>query len=407
MKLPVSKRQWADVADWLAIALAASIPISTSATSLLAVLWLVAVIPTLTTGEFREEIVRPRSAMPLLLLALAVAGMIWAEGTFRQRLEGLDSFAKLFTIPFLIVQFQRSHRARWVLMAYLSACVLALVGSLLILVAPEIYWRGSETYPTLFKNPATQSGEFITCIAVLLFVAIDWWREKKIVPALAVSALCATFLCVIVFLATARTPLVILPFLLALLAFRKFEVRGALVFLFGAGVVFSTLLYASSYLQGRTGGIWTEIRSYTTTGELTSSGERLEFWKKSLAIIYRAPLIGHGTGSIKTEMAKETAGQTGPYATITPNPHQQTFAVAIQLGIAGALLLWAMWIVHWKTFRGESFAAWIGIVIVVQNIIGSLFNSHLFDFTQGWTYVVGFGVVAGLISRPKAQGDVS
>ena len=46
-------------------------------------------------------------------------------------------------------------------------------------------------------------------------------------------------------------------------------------------------------------------------------------------------------------------------------------------------------------FRGEGLAAWAGTVIVVQNIVSSLFNSHLFDFTQGWSYVVGVGVAAG------------
>ena len=70
-----------------------------------------------------------------------------------------------------------------------------------------------------------------------------------------------------------------------------------------------------------------------------------------------------------------------------PNPHNQTLAVAIQLGLVGAAVLWAMWIAHQLLFRGNTFAEWIGLVIVVQNIVGSLFNSHLFDFVQGWVYV--------------------
>jgi hypothetical protein len=43
---------------------------------------------------------------------------------------------------------------------------------------------------------------------------------------------------------------------------------------------------------------------------------------------------------------------------------------------------------------------------VTQNIVGSLFNSHLFDFSQGWLYVVGVGVAAGTVRRvepPRAQ----
>ena len=70
--------------------------------------------------------------------------------------------------------------------------------------------------------------------------------------------------------------------------------------------------------------------------------------------------------------------------------------MAIQLGLVGAAVLWAMWIAHLLLFRGSGLAEWIGLVIVVQNIVGSLFNSHLFDFVQGWVYVFGVGVAGGM-----------
>ena len=90
-------------------------------------------------------------------------------------------------------------------------------------------------------------------------------------------------------------------------------------------------------------------------------------------------------------------------AVASENPHNQTFAVAIQLGLAGAVVLFAMWMAHLLLFRGGGFAAWVGLVIVTQNIVSSLFNSHLFDFTQGWSYVVGVGVTAGVIFRDKTS----
>jgi hypothetical protein len=40
--------------------------------------------------------------------------------------------------------------------------------------------------------------------------------------------------------------------------------------------------------------------------------------------------------------------------------------------------------------------------LVVQNIVGSLFNSHLFDFGQGWTYVIGVGVAGGIALKTAA-----
>ena len=107
-------------------------------------------------------------------------------------------------------------------------------------------------------------------------------------------------------------------------------------------------------------------------------------------------MIGHGTGSIRTVFEKAAAGRTGAAGVAAANPHNQTLAVGIQLGAVGIAVLWAMWVAHLLLFRrNNNLAAWIGLVIVVQNITGSLFNSHIFDFVQGWTYVVGVGVAGG------------
>jgi len=62
-------------------------------------------------------------------------------------------------------------------------------------------------------------------------------------------------------------------------------------------------------------------------------------------------------------------------------------------------MLIAMWVAHVYLFRGGGTAAWIGLAVVVQNIVGSLFNSHLFDFTHGWGYVIGVGIAGGMIMR--------
>ena len=39
----------------------------------------------------------------------------------------------------------------------------------------------------------------------------------------------------------------------------------------------------------------------------------------------------------------------------------------------------------------------------MQNIFGSLFNSHLFDFHEGWMYVLGVGVAGGMVLRAKLR----
>jgi O-antigen ligase len=116
-----------------------------------------------------------------------------------------------------------------------------------------------------------------------------------------------------------------------------------------------------------------------------------------LPIIASAPIIGHGTGSITEEFQRITAGKTGVAATPTVNPHNQTFAVAIQLGLLGAAVLWAMWIAHVALFTARSSLAWLGLVVVAENILSSTVHSHLFDFNNGWLYVFGVGVLGGTI----------
>ena len=112
-------------------------------------------------------------------------------------------------------------------------------------------------------------------------------------------------------------------------------------------------------------------------------------------------MIGNGTGSIRTLFEKAAAGQSGVAGVAAANPHNQTLAVGIQLGVLGIAVLWAMWVAHLMLCRGGGLAAWIGLVVVAQNIIGSLFNSHIFDFVQGWIYVVGIGVAGGMLLARK------
>jgi hypothetical protein len=126
----------------------------------------------------------------------------------------------------------------------------------------------------------------------------------------------------------------------------------------------------------------------------------MEYLKKSAAIVEAAPVIGHGTGSIAEQFRLMASGDAGSASAVaTVNPHNQIFAVAIELGVLGAAVLLAMWAAHVLLFRGVGLMAWIGTIIVVQNFLSSMVNSHLFDFGQGWLYVFGVGIVGGTVLR--------
>jgi hypothetical protein len=65
-----------------------------------------------------------------------------------------------------------------------------------------------------------------------------------------------------------------------------------------------------------------------------------------------------------------------------------------------------MWLSHLLLSRHGGLAGWVGLAVVAQNIIGSLFNNHLFDFTQAWIYMFGVGVAGAMMlaqSREAAR----
>jgi O-antigen ligase len=392
------------LADTLVVAAAVSLPWSTSATAVFAVLWLLALIPTLRWVDIRREISTPSGGLPILLFALGLVGMVWADVTLLERWKGLDSFFKLLAIPLLFVQFRRSARGYWVFAGYLFSCIALLIVTAIVMAVPSLALSLLHFDNVLVKNGATQSGEFVTCIFGLLYFAHEAIERRRWLWVAGSATIIFVMLADIFYASTGRTALAVAIVLLLLFAIKRLSTNGVVLVISVSMMVGIAAWYTSPYLRQRVEDIWVEIQRYEATNTRTSSGERIEFWKKSIEFVRQAPIIGNGTGSIHSLFEKSAVGQSGAAGVAAANPHNQTLAVVIQLGLVGAVVLWAMWIAHLLLFRGNGLAEWIGLVIVTQNIVGSLFNSHLFDFVQGWVYVIGVGVAGGFVNCQISKG---
>jgi O-antigen ligase len=394
------------IADWLAVAVAVSLPWSTSATSILIVLWLVALIPTLDVASVRREVVTAAGGLPLVLFGLAAIGMLWADAAWDERLKGLFAFSRLLCIPLLFAQFRRSPRANWVIIGLLASLAAMLIVSFGLTFIPGLPWRGRVTVGVPAKDYITQSGFFAICIFGLLAQAVELWRAGRAALALVGVLLAALFLANIAYLATGRTALVVMLALLVPFLWWYFGWKGVAAAGLAAAVVACVLWLSSSYLRERVTNVLKEVQAYQETDSPTSAGLRLEYWRKAKSFVADAPLIGHGTGTIRELFRQAASGGQGATSAVTVNPHNQIIAVAIQLGVIGVMVLIAMWIAHLALFRGFTLISWFGFVIVFQNIVSSQFNSHLFDFTQGWLYVFGVGVVGGMtLRRPATNAE--
>lgn len=390
--MPFDRSRLADSADYLAAAAVASLPWSTSATSILAALWAVAALAaTLDAKAVRETAALPAAVLPVALVALAAAGMLWTVAPARDAVTGLAPFLKLLAIPLLFVQFGRGGRSGLMARAWLVSTAVLLAVSWTLYLVP--LWK--TDYPGVpVKDYIFQSIEFTLSAFVLLDRAVASWPKHRNL-ALACAAGALVFLGDIVFVALGRTSIVIIAVLFALLGVRHFKRRALLMFA-AAGVAVAVAAWAASpYLRDRVTHLATELGPHANLTE-TSAGIRVGVWRMSIDSIAAAPLFGHGTGSITTLFAGAAAAAPGLPAGAT-NPHNQYFAVAIQLGALGVVVLMAMWIAHLRLFLVPGPAGFIGLSLVLENAVGSLFNSHLSDFSHGWLYVFGLGIAGGAV----------
>ena len=312
-------------------------------------------------------------------------------------------------LPLLFYHFERSQRGLWVLTAFLASCVGLLAMSWIVLFFPDMTLKariGGVDSPGIFvKNYIDQSQEFALCAVALAFPIATLLRAKKIGLVLLLGALALGFLSNMAFVIVSRTALVTIPLMLAVFAMLHLKWRTTLMILCAAAVAGLIAWAASPLLQEKIASIGHEYQLYRDQGAVTSVGERLEFWRKSLRFFVEAPVAGHGTGSTEGLFERAAAGQTGIGAEVIRNPHNQTLNVAVQWGVLGVVVLYAIWFSHLMLFRGPGLFNWIGLLVVVQNIFTSLFNSHLFDFHEGWMYVIGVGVAGGVVLKKKGTAS--
>lgn len=394
--------QWRGIAyekalNGLTILIALSLPWSTSLVGIFVVVWLLAIVPTIEPGKFIATLKRPACILPVGLFLLAATGTLWSDAPSYTKMQALGSTTKLMLLPFLIYHFERSGGGTQVFLAFLASCTALLVMSWLVIPFPQLTLKPVIEHGIPVKNYIDQSQEFALCAVGLLGPYVILVRQRRYLAATGIAALALSFLVNLVYVISSRTALVSLPIMLSAFVATQLRPRELIVAVIVASSLTATAWLTSPKLQQRLTNLSQEYRLYETKNESTSVGLRLEFWRKSISFFSRSPIWGHGTGSIPGLFKAAAAGQTGASAEVISNPHNQVLNVAVQWGGIGVAVLLALWAAHLLMFRGIALANYIGMLVVVQNIFSSLFNSHLFDFHEGWMYVLGVGAAGGLV----------
>ena len=400
---------WTTIADVFAILAALALPWSTTLVAIFVPCWLGAVAWVMDWRAYGRLLKQPICYLPLALVGLALIGTLWSDAAWSARLYAITPTLKLLVLPGLFYHFERSSRGMWVFVAFLASCVLLMAVSWLVTIDPSFTLKTPNepgARGIFVKNYIDQSQEFALCAVTLAYPIIRLLRTNRIWQALVLGAISLGFLVNMVLVTVSRTAIVTMPIMVGVFALLHLKRRTSLI-LIGVMLVLAGLLwFATPDLRWGPQSLLRDYRYYKTDEHVTSIGLRLEFWQKSLRFISEAPVIGHGTGSMRG-LFERAATNHEPKDQVIANPHNQTLNIAVQWGMVGVILLYAMWLVHLLLFRGEGLVAWIGLLVVVQNIFTSLFNSHLFDFHEGWMYVLGVGVAGGMTLAAKQRNQLT
>ena len=399
--------------DLLTVLIAILLPWATTGVVIAAALWVVALVPTLEAGAFLRSLKRPICLLPIAMVGLALVGTLWSQAPWAERLYAVGPTAKLLALPLLLYHCERSPRGAWVFVAFVASCLLLMMVSWVVAFDPDLslklYFSRGPYRPEsgiAVKNYIDQSQEFVLCAVALAYPVMTLLRANRMAMAALFAAIALSFLLNMMFVVISRTALVTMPVMLLVFALMHLRLRTAIAALCGAALLAALAWSVSPHLRATASKFITDYQYTMVQNAETGMGSRLIYWQKSLRFFAQAPLLGHGTGSTRGLFEQAAAGETGARAQVVSNPHNQTLNVAVQWGAIGIVLLYATWLVHLLLFRGDGLANWIGLMVVVQNVFTSLFNSHLFDFHEGWMYVLGVGVAGGMVLRARKQAGL-
>ncbi|MCW2079539.1 UNVERIFIED_ORG: hypothetical protein M2193_001714 [Bradyrhizobium japonicum] len=398
-----SPAAWSETVDLFAILTAASLPWSTSLAGIFNALMLLCMVPFLDVRAFVQSLKRPICVAPIALVLLALVGTLWSDATWGARFYAVNPTVKLLVLPVLLYHFERSRRGNWVFIAFLVSCALLSVMSWIVAFYPDLALKSDRVERGIFvKNYIDQSQEFTLCAVALAYPIVLLLRQKRYWFAGLLAALALSFFVNMAFVVVSRTALITVPIMVGVFALLHLRWRSIAIISIALLVGAALAWQASPQLRKTAETFSSDYRLYTRENVPTSMGERLEYWRNSIQFFEQAPFAGHGTGSSLGLFERASKGSSWVQGVrVFPNPHNQTLHVAVQWGVIGIAVLYAIWIVHLLLFRGDGLANWVGLLVVVQNVFTSLFNSHLFDFHEGWMYVIGVGVAGGMVIRTQ------
>jgi O-antigen ligase len=148
----------------------------------------------------------------------------------------------------------------------------------------------------------------------------------------------------------------------------------------------------------------TEISQFEVDNVGTSSGIRLEFYRRSLELILHKPVAGYGVGSVRTEFEVFAKNSTGGRAAMAGNPHNEFLLMGVQIGLIGvALFIWLLYAVYRDGKKLDTLERTAVYGYLFAFVLGCFANSMLLNFTEGSLFIFLTGILIACRSLSVAE----
>lgn len=340
-----------------------------------------------------------------VLLLFSACSLWWTGADLPSALESFIKHAKLLEVVLLVSLIRSVAEARMAITFFACGQAFVLLSSWLMFIGIAVPWHANAPTPyVVFSTYLDQSIMFATTASVFWYLRSDklWPRWLGIV--LAALALANTLL-----LLEGRSGYAVALTALALAAMWTMRPRLRLATLVITPVVLLLgLSLGSAQVQERVTKILRESQEYAS-GETvqmeSSSGWRLNAWRRSLQAIQDKPLLGHGVGAwtpavkrLEGSAATKVFGE-GNHS----NPHQEYLLWGVELGVGGSLLLLAaLACMARDALRFPTNVQRATLAVLAATAVACLFNSALYDDLMGDFFCVALGLLIALGTRSVA-----
>ena len=344
-------------------------------------------------------------AVLFAIFAFAVS-LLWTVAPQADALGSLAKYGKLITILLMLGLIRSRREAHLALASFVLAQTFLLASSWMLYFHLPVPWATSNMALLEF---AVFSSYLDQGIMSAVLAAVCWHLRslapgrfgKPVAVAIAVAAMVN-----VLFVLSGRSGHVVAIALLSLAIMWEHPRRLRMVALVVPFILVLIFFFSSTKVRERLIGVKTEVASYSTQAQpTTSSGIRLGFWRRALRIIAENPVAGAGVGAWSTEYNRLQRSQNPAHVDIAGNgnPHQEYLLWGVQLGIPGIALLCALLLSGLRdSFKMEAAHARALQSAVMALAIACAINASIYDALIGDFFCVLLGLLLALGSTRVA-----